>query len=144
MQKKTNKHDIIKTRIQQYRDGNLQLLDDSVCCESPLEFRLPFLTASAAIEYRTLAITMRTPGDDIELATGFLYSEGVISAAADITVIRVLRQNRFEVDLTASKAYIWNDATGARLYEATLTDNADNVVTTATTGPINCTKWTAI
>ena len=80
----TNKRDIINTGIQQYRNGNLQLRDDSVCCEAPLEFRLPFLTASGDIEYRSLAITMRTPGEDIELATGFLYSEGVISAATDI------------------------------------------------------------
>ena len=80
----TKKRDIIKTGIQQYRAGILSLQDDSLCSEEPLEIRVPFLTNNGEAEYRTLAITMRTPGHDIELARGFLYSEGVISKAADI------------------------------------------------------------
>lgn len=51
------------------RDGGI---DDRVAIEEPLEIRV----AGEAI-----AVTMRTPGDDEELATGFLYGEGLISAA---------------------------------------------------------------
>lgn len=63
---------------------------------------------------------------------------------ADITILKALRQNKQTIDLVASKAYIWNTAEDTKIFEATLTDNAGNPVTTATTGPINATGWTAI
>jgi len=46
---------------------------DRVAVEEPLEIRL-----AAGGERRTLAVTMRTPGADRELAAGFLYGEGLI------------------------------------------------------------------
>ena len=81
----TKEQDIIKTGIQQYRDGILSRKDDQICPEEPLEIRVPFLTQNNQTKYRTLAITMRTPGNDIELARGFLYSEGIITAPDDIS-----------------------------------------------------------
>jgi FdhD protein len=48
---------------------------DSLAVEEPLELR---------IDGRALAVTMRTPGHDVELAHGFLLTEGVIGAAGDI------------------------------------------------------------
>ena len=48
-------------------------LDDEVAVEEPLEVR---------VDGRALAVTMRTPGHDEELALGFLYGEGLIDAAA--------------------------------------------------------------
>jgi len=48
---------------------------DVLACEEPLEIR---------IEGRPVAITMRTPGHDLELAAGFLYTEGVVDGADDI------------------------------------------------------------
>jgi FdhD protein len=47
-------------------------LEDEVAVEEPLEIR---------VDGRPLAITMRTPGDDDELALGFLYGEGLIQDA---------------------------------------------------------------
>lgn len=48
---------------------------DDVAMEAPLEIR---------VEGRTVAITMRTPGHDRELAAGFLLSEGVIAQRGDV------------------------------------------------------------
>ncbi len=52
---------------------------DSLATEEPLEIRLV-----AGSERRTVAVTMRTPGNDFDLAAGFLYSEGVINSRQDI------------------------------------------------------------
>lgn len=50
--------------------------------EEPLEFRLV-----VGGERRTIAVTMRTPGHDFELAAGFLFAEGIISSRDDIARI---------------------------------------------------------
>ncbi len=55
---------------------------DEIVTEEPLELRLG---EGAAI--RTLAITMRTPGNDFELAAGFLYDEGIVRSRDDIAEI---------------------------------------------------------
>src|SRR6476469_9449089 len=49
--------------------------NDDVAVEEPLEIR---------ISGETLAITMRTPGNDRELVLGFLLAEGVIASAKDV------------------------------------------------------------
>ncbi len=70
--------------IRHYSEEGVQVQDDWVCAEEPLELRLPFEAVSGEIVYKTLAITMRTPGEDQELATGFLFSEGIISSSSEI------------------------------------------------------------
>ncbi|TQF73397.1 formate dehydrogenase accessory sulfurtransferase FdhD [Rhodococcus spelaei] len=52
---------------------------DTLAVEEPLEIR----TAG-----RALTVTMRTPGNDIDLVHGFLLGEGIISSARDVSVIR--------------------------------------------------------
>jgi FdhD protein len=55
--------------------GEVQPALDAVAVEEPLEIR---------IDGRPVAITMRTPGHDLELVSGFLLTEGVIDGADDI------------------------------------------------------------
>ncbi|MGC1380208.1 MAG: formate dehydrogenase accessory sulfurtransferase FdhD [Candidatus Baltobacteraceae bacterium] len=52
---------------------------DRIVTEEPLELRL---TTGATTH--TLAVTMRTPGNDFELAAGFLYGEGIVRAREEI------------------------------------------------------------
>lgn len=65
------------------RDGTGE--SDLVSVEEPLEIRLAYRDAETgeAIE-RGISVTMRTPGNDVELALGFLFGEGVIAAPADV------------------------------------------------------------
>lgn len=51
---------------------------DSVVVEEPLEIR---------VDGETVAVTMRTPGDDARLALGFLFAEGIIQSLADVGTV---------------------------------------------------------
>ena len=53
---------------------------DSLTAEEPLEIRV----GPAGQQRRPLAVTMRTPGDDIDLALGFLLTEGIITSPSDV------------------------------------------------------------
>jgi FdhD protein len=60
---------------------------DAVAVEEPLEIRLGYWQ-DTKLEHRALSITMRTPGNDEDLAAGFLYTEGVVHARTDVRDIR--------------------------------------------------------
>lgn len=64
-------------------------LIDAVAVEEPLEIRLQYRLKGAQLT-ENLALTMRTPGHDRELVTGFLYCEGVIQNREEIREIRSL------------------------------------------------------
>lgn len=74
----------VRANITQIRNGQVKrkAKQDVVVTEEPLEIRL-----IAGNDTQQLAVTMRTPGADFELATGFLYSEGIIESHEDITHI---------------------------------------------------------
>lgn len=69
-------------RILSYDDGSSREVVDDLATEEPLEIRLV-----AGSQTRSLAVTMRTPGNDFELAAGFLLSEGVVHGSDDIASI---------------------------------------------------------
>ncbi|WP_238602397.1 formate dehydrogenase accessory sulfurtransferase FdhD [Fimbriiglobus ruber] len=60
---------------------------DAVTIEEPLEIRIVFGPV-AKREQKALAVTMRTPGHDEELAAGFLLSEAIIAAPNDLVAVR--------------------------------------------------------
>src|SRR3954470_11707641 len=72
----------LHTRVQ--RDG----VRDEVAIEEPLEIR---------VDGEALAVTMRTPGHDEELALGFLLGEGLIAEAHDAGPTADLAGNVVEV-----------------------------------------------
>ena len=81
---------------------------DEVVGEEPLELRL-VTTATT----RTLAVTMRTPGNDFELAAGFVFSEAIVRARDQIAALTYCidpavdpdqRYNIVNVELRASSA----------------------------------------
>src|SRR5262249_45363329 len=64
-----------RVRIVRVRDGSVASVPDAVAAEEPLEIRL---------NGEQVAVTMRTPGHDTELAIGFLLGEGIVRAG-DVT-----------------------------------------------------------
>ena len=67
--------------ISKVRDGVPEALADYVAVEEPLEIRLGYSTPDGRAT-RSVSITMRTPGNDRELAAGFLYTEAFEQALA--------------------------------------------------------------
>jgi FdhD protein len=64
-------------------DGAMTRHTDVVSVEEPLEIRVVHGPDDHRVE-RSVAVTMRTPGDDLALALGFLHGEGVVRSMDDI------------------------------------------------------------
>ncbi len=60
---------------------------DIVAMEEPLEIRLAHTRPDGRRAQQSISITMRTPGNDEELAPGFLFSEGIVRASEDIASV---------------------------------------------------------
>lgn len=73
------KQSIEQTLISEWVDGEIRTHEDWLAAEEPLEIRLG---------ERSLAVTMRTPGSDEELAAGFLLTEGIIASREQIAAIQ--------------------------------------------------------
>jgi FdhD protein len=71
-----------RTRIWALEGQSARLRPDSLAGEEPLEIRV---RASGAT--RRLGVTMRTPGNDYELAAGLLYGEGIVAGPEDLLQI---------------------------------------------------------
>jgi FdhD protein len=72
-----------RVRVTEITPDAQRVREDRVAIEEPLEIRIE--TSDGPVP---LAVTMRTPGDDLELTAGFLFSEGVIRSAADVATLR--------------------------------------------------------
>ena len=74
-------------------------LDDALVVEEPLEIR---------VNDKPVSVTLRTPGDDFDLAAGFLFTESILRAGEDVesyrhwgspNIVRVGLRNGVQVDL---------------------------------------------
>lgn len=80
-------------QIEKYDGAKHKTVSDEVAIESPLEIRLvqtdPESDNQASQTDDPVSVTMRTPGNDSELALGFLLTEGILDSPEQVARIRV-------------------------------------------------------
>lgn len=92
--------------ISRVRGAAQEPQQDLVAVEEPLELQLNSPTAEGCAA-KSISVTMRTPGDDAELALGFLFTEGIITHADDVRTVSAVgpaagdheRRNTVRVEL---------------------------------------------
>jgi FdhD protein len=67
------------TQISEWDDGQVRRKEDYLAAEEPLEIR---------VGDEPLSVTMRTPGHDLELAAGFLFTEGLVQQRSQIIALQ--------------------------------------------------------
>ncbi|MGB8540075.1 MAG: formate dehydrogenase accessory sulfurtransferase FdhD [Candidatus Acidiferrales bacterium] len=72
-------HMLNLTKVSEWDDGHIHRKDDYLAAEEPLEIR---------IGAEPLSVTMRTPGHDLELAAGFLLTEGIVRSGDQIVSLQ--------------------------------------------------------
>jgi FdhD protein len=80
--------------------GTITEQEDFLACEEPLEIRVTYGMPDNRIS-KNISVTMRTPGNDFELAAGFLFTEGIINRAQEITKPALSSGNIIKVELSA-------------------------------------------
>jgi FdhD protein len=76
----------LRVKVSRLAEGCFADRPDVVAVEEPLEIRVEY-SRNGARETTAVSVTMRTPGDDFELAAGFLYGEGLVHRREDIAEI---------------------------------------------------------
>src|SRR5664279_2708508 len=71
-------------RVRAIQDGQMIERPDRLVTEEPMEIRVQ----GAGQDAQAVAVTMRTPGHDFELAVGLCRTEGLLSGAGDLAEVR--------------------------------------------------------
>jgi FdhD protein len=74
-------------RVDRVRGGSRSAVKDRVAVEEPMEIRMDLPGPDGQVATHQVAVTMRTPGDDFELAVGFLFSEGLLEGRGDVASV---------------------------------------------------------
>ncbi len=90
--------------IRKVNAGSLTDTADVLAAEEPLEISLNYCT-DGKVQEQTVSVTMRTPGNDEELASGFLFTEGIIKNNAQIKNVGAtpFTENKMTVTLVDSE-----------------------------------------
>jgi FdhD protein len=88
-------------------DGSVERVRDELAVEEPLEIR---------VDGSPLAVTMRTPGEDEELAAGFLAGEGLIGGPGDIEALGPSEDLAANVVEVRTKSGLRRDPSGERRF----------------------------
>jgi FdhD protein len=102
---KSNPAQIAHHPAAKFRAGGFAPIDDALAIEEPLEIRLAG---------RRFTLTMRTPGNDEELAAGFLLAEGFIANAEELGEIRRVRDSKGALEPNAIDVILNVKAEGLR------------------------------
>lgn len=101
----TQKKGTLCLEIEKISDSGRMQKEDILAIEEPLEIRLAYFKGNEILQ-KALSVTMRTPGNDVDLAIGFLLSEGIIQEKSDIIKSEYLphksndsRENRLLIGL---------------------------------------------
>ncbi len=81
------KPSVAAVRVKKISPGEKLPADDLLAVEEPMEIRLGFGSRAERIQ-KSISVTMRTPGNDFELALGFLFTEGIVRRSEDVLQIR--------------------------------------------------------
>ncbi|VTP96103.1 formate dehydrogenase accessory sulfurtransferase FdhD [Sphingobacterium daejeonense] len=81
---------IQKVQIQRFSDLDSDSREDLLAVEEPLEIRISFSYANQ-VGMKSISVTMRTPGNDKDLALGFLFTEGIIDSFDQVKSVSYLK-----------------------------------------------------
>ncbi len=92
----------VEVTVKRFTEQGVTELEDELAVEEPLEIQLDYTDNGKRIR-KSLSVTMRTPGNDRELATGFLFTEGIITDREQVqeAAPSPVDPNRIRVQLTA-------------------------------------------
>ncbi|MBK9478788.1 MAG: formate dehydrogenase accessory sulfurtransferase FdhD [Bacteroidetes bacterium] len=83
---------IKQVKIKRITQSETEIIEDSVAVEEPLEIQLVYGVENQRLS-TPISVTMRTPGNDVELALGFLVTEGILKS---INEVEEAKQNSFD------------------------------------------------
>ena len=92
---------IVSAGIFKVDEKGISPTNDFLAAEEPLEMRIKYGSPGEQFT-KNISVTMRTPGMDDELVTGFLFTEGLIKTIDDISNIQYptgIHSNIIEVEL---------------------------------------------
>ena len=97
MQEKSVKH----IKIKKVSTHGIVETEDQLAVEEPLEIQLKFGPKDNQTK-KSISVTMRTPGNDEELAAGFLFTEGIITNISQFEEVKpdAFEENKLTVELS--------------------------------------------